>query len=133
MEISQGMLNFMMYFFSALALVAAFGILYEKFTPYREIQLICAGNTAASISFFGAMVGFAMPVACVIAHAVSIQDMLLWSSIACVAQLVTFLIARNLLVKDIKAQIESGNNAAATLLATLSICVGIVNAASMTY
>ena len=133
MEISEGMLNFMMYFFSALALVGAFGYLYEKFTPYREIQLICTGNTAAAISFFGAMVGFAMPVASVIAHAVSIQDMLLWSAIACVAQFLTFVVARKLLVKDIKHQIESGNNAAATLLATLSICVGIVNAASMTY
>ena len=42
--------DFLIYLVLALALLTAFAWLYDKVTPYDEMQLIRDGNTAAAIS-----------------------------------------------------------------------------------
>ena len=66
---------FLSYFAVAVALITVFLLVYINVTPYDEIALIRQGNTAASISLAGAMLGFAMPVANVIAHSDTLADL----------------------------------------------------------
>jgi len=124
--------SFLAYFVGALGLVAVFIFVYEKFTPYREFQLISEGNVAAAISLGGAVLGFAMPLASVIAHSVGWIDMIVWGVVALVVQLAVYAAARFFAPRLI-AHIESGQVAPATALATASLTVGLLNAACITY
>lgn len=123
---------FLAYFAVAVALIAVFLLVYVNVTPYDEIALIRQGNTAASISLAGAMLGFAMPVANVIAHSDTLADLAAWGAIAGLIQLLTYLVARFAL-PQLTADIPAGKVAPATFLAALSLTVGLTNAACMTY
>jgi putative membrane protein len=124
--------SFLAYFGVAMALVAVFLLVYVNVTPYDEISLIRQGNTAAAISLSGALIGFAMPVANVIAHSDALGDLAAWGAIAGVIQLLTYLVARFAL-PHLAEDIPAGKISEAIFLAALSLVVGLVNAACMTY
>src|SRR6266581_2691179 len=98
-----GVDDFLVYFLMALALVAVFLAVYTWVTPYREIALIRQGNVAAALSLSGALLGFVIPLASAIAHSVAWWD------------------------------IPEGKIAQGLFLGTISLAIGILNAASMTY
>ena len=123
---------FLSYFAVAVALIAVFLLVYVNVTPYDEIALIRQGNTAAAVSLAGAMFGFAMPVANVIAHSDTLADLAAWGAIAGVVQLLTYLVARFTL-PHLSEDIPAGKVAPATFLAALSLTVGLTNAACMSY
>jgi putative membrane protein len=127
-----GLPAFLLYFLLGLALLAAFVAIYVRVTPYREITLIREGNTAAAISLSGAILGFVLPVASAIAHSVGVIDMIVWSVIALIAQSIAYMIVSRL-VPHFADAIRAGRVAGATLLASIAVGVGILNAASMTY
>lgn len=124
--------SFIAYFAVAVALLAAFLLIYVNVTPYNEFVLIEQGNTAAAISLSGALIGFAMPIANVIAHSDSLADLAAWGGIAGVIQLLTYLFAR-LMLRRLAEDIPSDKISEATLLAALSVTIGLINAACMTY
>ncbi len=124
--------SFLLYFGAALVAMAVFVVLYMAVTSHHEASLIRQGNTAAAISFAGALIGFTLPLASAIIHSVSLIDMLVWSAIALVVQLAVFLLVDRLL-REISRHIEEGNIAAGTTLAAASVAIGIINAACMTY
>lgn len=123
---------FLSYFAVAIVLLAVFLLVYVNVTPYDELGLIRKGNTAAAISLSGAMFGFAMPVANVIAHSDTLLDLAAWGGVAAVVQLLTYLVARFAL-PQLSEDIPAGKIAPATFLAALSLTVGLTNAACMTY
>ncbi len=123
--------NFIAYFVGGAALVALFVFLYSMSTPQRDFVLIRAGNTAAAIGLVGALLGFILPLASVIAHSAGIIDLVVWGIVALVVQLGGFLVTR-LVLPHLPRAIEEGNHAAATFLAGLSLSLGILNAACMT-
>lgn len=123
---------FLSYFAVAVALLAVFLLVYVNVTPYDEIALIRQGNTAAAVSLSGALFGFALPVANVIAHSDTLADLTAWGAIAGVIQLLTYLVARFTL-PHLAENIPAGKVAPATFLAALSLSVGLTNAACMTY
>lgn len=124
--------SFLTYFAVATAILVAFLFIYVSFTPYREIALIREGNTAAAVSLSGTLVGFALPVANVIENSHNLVDLALWSSIACVVQLLIYLAARTAL-PQLAEDIPAGKLAPAIFLAALSVSVGLINAACMEY
>lgn len=127
-----GLPSFLLYFALGIVMFAAFCVLYAAVTPYDEIALIRDGNVAAAISLGGALLGFMLPLASAIAHSVSPLDMVVWSVIALVVQIVVyFLVAK--LVPHFAEAIRGGRAAGATLLAALAVATGILNAACMTY
>src|SRR4051794_17286558 len=111
----QPFINFLLYFAVALLAEVAFVALYIRMTPHREMALIRQGNTAAAISLSGAVLGFTLPLASVIAHSVSLVDLVIWGAIALVVQLAVYL-AVDFVLRDLSRQIESGSFAAATTL-----------------
>lgn len=123
---------FLTYFAVAVAILLAFLLIYVNFTPYREIALIREGNTAAAVSLSGTLIGFALPVANVIENSHNLVDLVLWSAVACVVQLATYIVARATL-PHIAQDIPAGKLASAIFLAALSIGIGLINAACMEY
>jgi putative membrane protein len=123
---------FLAYFAVAIVLLALFLLVYLNVTPYHEVALIRAGNSAAAVSLSGALLGFAMPVANVIAHSDTLIDLAAWGVIAGVIQILAYLVTRFTLPQLIQ-DIPSGRIAPAIFLAVVSLTVGLINAACMTY
>ncbi len=128
----QTIVNFLLYFGTALALEAAFVALYMAVTPHHEGRLIRQGNTAAAISLGGAVVGFSLALASVLAQSVSLLDLAVWGAVALVVQLAVYWLV-DFLLREISKHIDEGNVAAAVTLASASVAIGLLNAASMTY
>ena len=127
-----GLPAFLAYFAAAVGFLALFVLMYIGLTPYRELTLIRQGNPAAAASLSGAMLGFVLPLASAIAHSVSLLDMVVWGVIALVVQLLVFLASR-LLVPELARDIPAGKVAPGVFLGALSLAVGVLNAACMTY
>ena len=128
----SGFDDFLVYFVASLALLAAFMIIYEKITPYREFALIREGNTAAAFSLSGAILGFAIPLASAVRGSVSLVDMAIWGVVALVVQLAAF-VAVKMLIPSITRDIPAGNSAQGFFLGCVSLAVGVLNAACMSY
>ena len=124
--------NFLAYLATAIVLLVAFVTIYLYVTPYDEIALIRGNNTAAAISLSGALLGFAMPIANVIAHSDTLLDLAVWGVVAGVVQLLAWGVAR-VALPQLQENIAAGRTAPATFVAAFSITVGLLNAACMTY
>lgn len=122
--------SFLAYLALALAILAAFLWIYLLATPYREIALIRDGNLAAAVSLSGTLLGFALPVAEVIRNSKDLAELGVWAAVACVVQLLTYLVAR-LTLPHLATDIPAGKVAPALFLAALSAGVGLINAACM--
>lgn len=119
---------FATYFAAAAAILAIFLTLYTVVTPYNELVLIRQGNTAAAVSLGGALLGMALPVAVAVAVSHNLVSMAAWGVIACLIQLLAFVVAR-LAMPQLAHDIPADKLSVGIFLASLSIGVGIVNAA----
>jgi putative membrane protein len=124
--------DFLLYLAVAMALLAVFVAIYIRVTPYRELQLIREGNMAASFSLSGSLLGFIVPLASAITHSVSLGDMALWGAIAMLVQIVAF-VAVKLLIPTLTEDITNNKTSAGFFLGSLSLGVGLLNAACMSY
>lgn len=115
------------YFATALMLLAVFVVLYVFVTPYNELALIREGNVAAAVSLAGAIVGYALPIAVSVAVSHDIGVMIGWGVVACVVQLMAYIVARFAL-PHINQNIPQGKVASGIFLASLSLGIGILNA-----
>jgi putative membrane protein len=127
-----GLPAFLAYFGLAIGLLLAYGVIYVQLTPHREFALIRANGGAAALAFGGSLLGFCLPLHSAISHSVGWIDCLVWGAIALVVQLLAFLALR-LLIGDLPRRIEANETAAGIFVAMVSIGVGLLNAASMSY
>jgi putative membrane protein len=131
-ESFAGFDDFLVYLAVSLLLVAIFTAIYIRITPYRELALIREGNMAASFSLSGALLGFIVPLASAVQHSVNLVDMAIWGVIAMLVQIGAF-VAVKLLVPSITRDIPEGKGAQGFFLGALSLGVGILNAACMSF
>ena len=124
--------DFLVYFVVALALLVAFIAIYIRVTPYHELQLIREGNMAAAFSLSGSMLGFVVPLAAAVQHSVSLLDMAIWGVLALFVQIAAF-VAVKLLIPSITHDIPAGNGAQGFFLGCLSLAVGLLSAACMSF
>jgi putative membrane protein len=124
--------DFLVYLGISLAYLAVFVAIYIRITPYREMQLIREGNMAASFSLSGAILGFIVPLASAIQHSVSLVDMAIWGLIAMVVQILAFVVVK-LCIPSITRDIPEGKGAQGFFLGSLSLGVGLLNAACMSF
>lgn len=103
---------------------------YMVITPFHERRLIAAGNPAAGIVLGGTVVALAVPLAATLATSSAALDILVWGAVAVLFQLIAFAVAA-LLVRDLRAQVEAGNAAAAMTVVGIQIAFALVNAAAM--
>jgi putative membrane protein len=123
---------FLLHFGLSIAFVGAFLLVYTRITPYDEFKLIRSGNTAAAASLSGAIVGFTLPLASAVVHSVHPWDMMLWSGIALVVQLMVYALVRVTML-NVSRRIPEGEVSAGVFLGAISVAAGILNAACMTY
>jgi len=126
-----GLPAFLLYFALALALLGLFLAIYVTVTPYHELTLIREGNAAAAISLASAVIGFVLPLARAVTQSVSALDLVVWGVVALIVQVVVFFVVGKFVPRFVEA-IKEGRIAAAILLASLAIGVGLLNAAAMT-
>lgn len=124
--------DFAIYFACAIILLAVFITIYTLMTPQHEWTLIRQGNSAASLSLGGALIGFVLPLGSVIINSLSLLDMLVWGGVALIVQLLVFTVLR-LLLPQLPARITSNETAAGGISAAFSVGIGVLNAACMTY
>jgi putative membrane protein len=123
--------NFVRYVVVGFALAGLFLWIYVLITPWREFRLIRAGNSAAAIALVGALLGFCLPLANTIAHAVSLTDLVLWSLVALAVQVGVHVVLR-LLLPDLRRAVEANELAAGVTAGGFSMCFGLINAACLT-
>ena len=124
--------DFLVYLAVSLAYLALFVAIYIRVTPYREMQLIREGNMAASFSLSGAILGFVVPLASAIQHSVSLVDMAIWGLVAMVVQIAAFVVVK-LCIPSITRDIPEAKGAQGFFLGSLSLGVGLLNAACMSF
>ena len=132
MDSFAGFDNFLVFLAISLVLLAAFIAIYVRITPHKEFTLIREGNIAAAFSLSGAILGFVIPLGASIRYSVNLVDMAIWGVIAMVVQIAAFVVVK-LLVPSITQDIPAGKGAGGFFLGTLSLGVGLLNAACMSF
>ena len=128
----HGATAFIIAFAAAIAFFVAFKFIYQIVTPYHERDLIRQGNAAAAVGLGGALIGYVLPLASALSHTVSLPEFAAWALLAGVIQIVAFVVVSRVVYKALAARIEAGEMAAGVYLASISIGVGLLNAACMT-
>lgn len=123
--------HFLAYFGTAAALAIGFLALYALCTPHREFALIREGNSAAAIQLTGTFLGFAIPLAIVIGHSVSLADMVLWGAVAAVVQLIVFVVISPFLFKSVGDKIAQDCTASGLFVGGMGLGFGVLQAACM--
>jgi putative membrane protein len=127
-----GAIAFVIAFAAAVAFFVAFKFVYQWVTPYHERDLIRQGNAAAAVALGGALIGYVLPLASALSQTVSLAEFAAWALLAGVIQITAFIVVSRLVYRALAARIEAGEMAAGIYLASISIGVGLLNAACMT-
>ena len=128
-------IGFIIFFLTALVLVVVFLYLYALVTPYDDYKLIFEDNNiAAALGFGGAIIGVSIPLYSALVNSVSYTDFVIWGVIAILIQLIFALIVTRISGKySLELKISQGVVPVGILMAFLSICIGLLNAGSMSY
>lgn len=114
-----------------LGLLAGAAALYTRITPHDEISLIRNGNVAAAISYSGAVLGLAIPLAVCMAASVSVWDILIWGVVTLLLQLLALRVIE-IVMQGMSHRIEAGEIGPAILLFSVKLAVAAINAAAVT-
>ena len=129
-----GLANFALYFAASIALLFIFKILYAFVTPHDEWKLVKEDkNLAAAVGFGGAMIGFSIALAGAATNSLSIVDFVVWGVVAIIAQSLAFALLRFTFMPKIAERINQNEVSAGAMLAAMSVSVGLLNAACMSY
>ena len=130
----SGLGSFALYFIISIVLLFIFKIAYAFVTPHDEWKLVKEDkNTAAAIGFGGAMIGFAIALGSAVSNSHNLIDFAIWGGVALIAQCFAFALLRFTFMPKIVERIDNNENSAGIMLAAMSVSVGLLNAACMTY
>ncbi|GFD77540.1 DUF350 domain-containing protein [Alteromonas sp. KUL156] len=134
MQSLAGLDNFALYFGLSIVFLFIFKLVYALVTPHDEWKLVKEEkNVAAAIGFGGAIIGFAIALGSAASNSVAVVDFAIWALVAVVAQSLAFAILRFSFMPKIAERINNNEVSAGVMLASMSIAVGLLNAACMTY
>lgn len=128
---SESAVAFVIAFAAAGLFTIAFKLIYQVATPYNERSLIRDGNVAAAITLGAALLGYILPLASALENTVSLIEFAVWALLAGVLQIITFTVVRMVVMRDFSDRIVRGELAAAVYMASISLGVGLLNAACM--
>ena len=118
------------HFATALLMLGIAVYIYEKITPYKELELVRDGNVAAAISMSAGILGLAIPLAVCLSGSINVWDIVIWGIVILVIQIAAFYLA-NLVIDDLKGRIERNEIGAAILLFSGKISIALLNAAAI--
>jgi len=111
-----------------LLLIGSF--LYALLTPYKEIQQIRDGNSAAAVAFGGVILGLAMPLAASLAASTSIREIAIWGGATVILQLFIFRLV-DFILAGLPQRIHEGEISAAVLLVAAKLSASIILTAAV--
>jgi putative membrane protein len=114
---------------TVLMLLLGAGI-YALLTPYKDLQLIREGNTAAALSLGGIFVGLALPLAVSLAGSITLLEIVIWAVAIIAVQLAAFRLT-DLALRGLPKRIAAGEMAAATFLVSVKLAVAMILAAAV--
>ena len=126
----NGLPIFMLHGGTAILMLIVGAFIYSKITPWNELDLIMQGNTAAAVSFSGAILGIAIPLAAALSSSISIWEIVVWGSVAIILQITVFLIL-DLVLPNLSEQIKANKIAAGIFIAANKIALALMNAAAV--
>ena len=126
----NGLPIFMLHGGTAILMLIVGAFIYSKITPWNELDLIMEGNTAAAVSFSGAILGIAIPLAAALSSSISIWEIVVWGSVAIILQITVFLIL-DLVLPNLSEQIKANKIAAGIFIASNKIARALMNAAAV--
>ena len=130
----SGLGSFSLYFTTAIALLMAFKFIFVWITPHDEWKLVKdKQNSAAATGFVGAVIGFSIALGSAASNSLSLVDFVLWGLVGLIAQVLAYAIVRFVFVPEITSRLNNNEMSAGIILGGISIAVGILNAACMTY
>lgn len=118
------------HFLVTMAILGTGTAIYMAITPYDDLKLIKAGNTAAAVSLSGAIVGLAIPLAASMAVSVSAYDIVIWGALTLILQLLSYRIA-DFLMRGLAERIENDEIGPAILTVGIKLAVAVINAAAV--
>ena len=126
----NGLPIFMLHGGTAILMLIVGAFIYSKITPWNELDLIMEGNTAAAVSFSGAILGIAIPLAAALSSSISIWEIVVWGSVAIILQITVFLIL-DLVLPNLSEQIKANKIAAGIFIASNKTALALMNAAAV--
>lgn len=129
-----GLSNFALYFVIAVVLLFMFKFIFTAITPHDEWKLVKEDKSiAAALGFGGSMVGFSIALAGAVSNSANLVDFVIWGFVAIIAQALAFALLRFTFMPKIVQRIEDDEISAGIMLAAMSISVGLLNAACMSW
>ncbi len=130
----SGLGNFAIYFGLSIIFLFVFKVVYAMVTPHDEWKLVKDDqNTAAAVGFGGAIIGFCIALGGAASNSASLVDFAIWGLIALIAQVFAFAVLRMTFMPKIAERIANQEVSAGIMLASMSVGIGLLNAACMTY
>ncbi|MEH6628157.1 MAG: DUF350 domain-containing protein [Motiliproteus sp.] len=134
MESLTGLVSFALYFGLSLVALLVFKLLYTRITPHNEWKLIKDDkNTAAAWAFGGAILGFSIALSGAASNSAGLVDFIVWAIVGLLAQLLAFAIIRFGFMPKIVERIEQDEVPAGVIVCFVSVSIGLLNAACMSY
>lgn len=103
---------------------------YSILTPYKEIDQIRDGNSAAAVAFGGVIIGLAIPLAASMAASDSLRQVVIWGGATILLQLFVFRMV-DFLLTGLPARINDGEVSAAVLLVAAKLAAALILAAAV--
>jgi putative membrane protein len=112
-------------------LLLALGVaIYAFLSARREIRGIREGNPAAAVSFAGAILGLAIPLAVSLAASSSLAELAIWGASVTAVQLLVFKVTE-LALRGLPERVEDGDVPAAVLLVSAKLACAMLLAAAV--
>jgi len=127
-----GLPAFLAYFCTSFVITIGYLYVYTLITPYNEFDLIRKNGPGAAIALGLSLLGFALPLASLIAHTENLLDCAIWSIIALIVQVIVYFVVR-IPIPNLPQRIAAGDLAPAIWLGLASLAAGALNAASIAY
>lgn len=105
-------------------------VIYSILTPYKEIDHIREGNSAAAVAFGGVLIGLAIPLATAMSASTSVREILFWGGATVILQLFVFRMI-DFLLTGLPARIQEGEVSAAVLLVAAKLAAALILAAAV--
>ncbi|QOY34984.1 DUF350 domain-containing protein [Anaerobacillus isosaccharinicus] len=127
--------HFLIYLGTSLVLFLIGTFIFKMITPYSERALIKNGNVAVSLKLLGKMAGLVVVLQSAIRSSINLVDLALWAFIAIIVQIILHLVIEYVFTRNtnLAKEVEKGNVAVGLFLGGVSVLVGLIVAASISY
>ncbi|MFV8830367.1 DUF350 domain-containing protein [Alkalihalobacterium sp. APHAB7] len=127
--------HFLIYLAVSLVLFIMGTYIFKLITPYSERDQIRSGNSAVALKLLGKMAGLVVVLQSAVLHAINLVDLVIWAFIAIIVQIVLHIVIEYVFTRNtnLAKEVENGNVAVGLFLGGVSVLVGLIVAANISF